>query len=77
MFAGRNLPRRGGQLITLYRQTSAGQQVIAGQVKTDGTGTWRLTRVFTGRGTFTFSVTTGNTLNNRPGRSGPRALTIR
>ncbi|MCW2779110.1 MAG: hypothetical protein JWN17_2835 [Frankiales bacterium] len=67
-FQGRILPRRAGQLITLYRVAS-GREIIATQIKTDSTGTYRIPRTFTGSGTFGFLTRTGQTLTNAAGVS--------
>ncbi|MDX6199332.1 MAG: hypothetical protein QOJ79_2483 [Actinomycetota bacterium] len=68
-FHGRNLPRRAGQLITLYRVTNTGGEVRTAIVRTDSTGTWHLTRTFSGEGTFPFLVRTSQTMDNASGRS--------
>jgi hypothetical protein len=75
-FQGRILPRRAGQLITLYRVESSGREVLTSQVKTDSTGTWRIRRVFTGGGRFTFLARTGQNLTNVAGRSNARPTAI-
>ena len=67
-FQGRILPRRAGQLITLYR-VDQGREIITKQIRTDGTGTYRIRRVFTGQGTFGFLTRTGQTLTNAAGVS--------
>ena len=54
-FSGRVLPRRAGQLITLYRIDEVRGEVITSQVRTDRTGTWRVRRTFTGRASSTSS----------------------
>lgn len=77
VFQGRNLPRLAGQLITLYRVDGAGTQIRTATTRTDSTGIWRLSRTFTGSGTFTFLVKTTQTLNNAPGVSAPLRLTVR
>lgn len=68
-FQGRVLPRRAGQLITLYRVTADGRRVITTQIQTDSTGTYRIRRVFTGSGRFGFLTRTGQNLNNAAGES--------
>lgn len=62
-FKGRILPRRAGQLITLYR-IDKGRRIITKQLKTDSTGTYLFRRVFTGSGRFGFLTHTGQTLTN-------------
>ncbi|MDT7572611.1 MAG: hypothetical protein QOE05_2785 [Actinomycetota bacterium] len=68
-FHGRNLPRRAGQLITLYRLDGNGREVRTAIVRTDTTGTWHLSRTFTGGGTFPFFVRTSTNMDNASGRS--------
>jgi hypothetical protein len=74
-FQGRNLPRTSGQLITLYRIDSTGQEIRTSVTKTDSSGIWRIDRTFSGSGQFTFVARSGQTFNNAPGRSNVR-LTI-
>ncbi|GAC1441669.1 MAG: hypothetical protein NVSMB55_10060 [Mycobacteriales bacterium] len=66
-FQGRNLPRRSGQLITLYRIDSNGSEIRATNLTTDSSGIYRVSRRFTGSGTFQFVVRTSQTLTNAPG----------
>jgi hypothetical protein len=74
VFIGRNLPRVGGQLITLYRVDNAGNEIRTANLVTDDSGRYRVTRTFTEGGTFAFRVRTSNTLNNVPGAS--RTVTL-
>jgi hypothetical protein len=74
-FQGRNLPRRAGQLITLYRVDSNGNEIRTATTKTNTSGIWRIDRRFTGSGQFTFVVRTSQTLTNAAGVSN-RRLTI-
>jgi hypothetical protein len=76
-FQGRNLPRRGGQLITLYRRGADGREFRTATVHTDDSGTWGLDRTFTGTGTFAFVVRTGQNLTNADGLSAPYRVSIR
>jgi hypothetical protein len=69
VFQGRNLPRAAGQLITLYRLDDNGNEIRTLNLKTDDTGVYRVTRKFTGGGTFQFRVRTSQTLNNAAGVS--------
>ncbi|GAC1441654.1 MAG: hypothetical protein NVS3B26_11640 [Mycobacteriales bacterium] len=69
IFQGRNLPRAAGQLITLYRVDSSGHEIRATNLVTDASGIYRVTRTFTGTGTFRFKVRTSTTLNNANGVS--------
>lgn len=75
VFEGRLLPRRAGQLITLYRVTGA-SSTVAAQVRSDSTGTWRIPRTFTGTGTFDFQVKTGVTLDNAAGVSNVKRVAV-
>jgi hypothetical protein len=76
-FQGRNLPRRSGQLITLYRIDNSGNEIRTSNLTTDSSGIYRVARHFTGTGTFTFIVRTSQTLNNAAGASNPFRITIR
>ena len=71
-FMGRLLPRRADQQVTLYRVKSDGSRIIATQIRSDDSGTYRIRRVFTGSGTFGFLTRTGQTLTNASGESGTR-----
>jgi hypothetical protein len=77
IFQGRNLPRLAGQLITLYRIDSAGQEIRTANLTTDSSGIYRLQRTFTGTGTFAFRVRTSKTYNNAAGSSALYRITIR
>ena len=68
-FHGRDLPRRSGQLITLYRLDAAGREIRTANVHTDSSGTWQLDRSFAEAGTFRFLVRTSQNLTNADGRS--------
>jgi hypothetical protein len=76
VFQGRNLPRIAGQLITLYRVTSAGTEIRTTNLTTDATGIYRVTRQFTGAGVYQFKVRTTQTLNNGPGTSNVISVNI-
>ena len=76
VFEGRILPRRAGQLITLYRVNRDGREVLTQQITTDNTGTYRIFRRFTGSGTFNFITRTGQNLTNVAGRSNVRPTAI-
>jgi hypothetical protein len=75
IFQGRNLPRRSGQLITLYRIAN-GQEIRTSNLTTDASGIYRVTRTFTGTGTFQFRVRTSQTLTNAPGASNIITVTV-
>jgi hypothetical protein len=69
LFQGRNLPRVAGQLITLYRVDGFGNEIRTSNLVTDDSGIYRVTRTFTGTGTFQFKVRTSQTMNNAAGVS--------
>ena len=77
-FSGRILPARaGGQLVSLYRVTPQGRQVLTSQTRASGTdGRYSVNRRFTGSGRFGFVVRTGNDLLNAPGSSNVRSLLV-
>jgi hypothetical protein len=74
-FRGRNLPRIGGQLITLYRLDRNGREIRAATTRPDTSGIWRIDRRFTESGAFRFVARTSRTLTNGAGKSNVR-LTI-
>jgi hypothetical protein len=76
IFQGRNLPRIAGQLITLYRVDNAGNEIRTSNLVTDNSGIYRITRTFTGNGTFRFKVRTSQTLNNAAGVSNTITVTV-
>ena len=64
-------------IISLYRVTADGQQVLTSQTRASSTnGTWTLNRTFLGTGRFGFVVRTGQDLMNAPGASAVRSLTV-
>ena len=77
-FFGDSLPARpGGLIVSLYRVTDSGSQVLTAQTRADAsTGDWVINRVFTGTGRFGFVVRTGQDLQNAPGASNVRSLLI-
>ena len=76
LFQGRNLPRAAGQLITLYRVDSAGREIRTSNLTTDDSGIYRVTRTFTGSGTFRFTVRTSQTNNNAAGHSNTISVSV-
>ena len=78
VFSGDSLPARpGGLVVSLYRVTADGREVLTAQTRADdATGQWRLTRRFSGTGRFGFLVRTGQDLQNAPGRSNVRATLV-
>lgn len=77
-FSGRGLPARGGGLVvSLYRVTDDGTQVLTAQARASAeTGRYTIRRVFTGAGRFGFVVRTGQDLQNAPGSSNVRSLLV-
>jgi hypothetical protein len=77
-FSGDSLPaRRGGLIVSLYRVTSSGSQVLTAQTRADATtGRYRIDRRFSGSGRFGFVVRTGQDLQNAPGASNVRSLLV-
>ena len=77
-FAGDSLPARpGGLIVSLYRITGSGRQVLTAQARADAqNGEWSINREFTGTGRFGFVVRTGQDLQNAPGVSNIRSTLI-
>lgn len=77
-FSGDSLPaRRGGLIISLYRVTDNGRQVLTAQTRASSTtGDWVINRRFTGSGRFGFVARTGQDLQNAPGSSNVRRTEI-
>jgi hypothetical protein len=77
-FSGDSLPARaGGLVVSLYRVSADGREVLTGQARADGTsGEWQLLRRFSGTGRFGFLVRTGQDLQNAPGRSNVRSVLV-
>lgn len=77
-FSGDSLPARpGGLIVSLYRVTGDGAQVLTAQTRADAAdGNWSIRRVFTGSGRFGFVVRTGQDLRNAPGTSRVRSTLI-
>ena len=77
-FAGDSLPARpGGLIVSLYRITDDGRQVLTSQARAGATdGQWSVRRRFTGSGRFGFVARTGQDLQNAPGASNVRSTLI-
>lgn len=77
-FGGDSLPARpGGLIVSLYRVTDSGRQVLTAQARASAThGEWSIDRTFTGTGRFGFVVRTGQDLQNAPGTSSTRSTLI-
>jgi hypothetical protein len=67
-FTGQVIPRREGQLVSVYAQTPAGDRLVGrGAVGPDGV--WRATHRFTVKGTFPLYASTTGDLTNYAGQS--------
>lgn len=78
-FTGDSVPARpaSGLLISLYRVSRDGSQVLTGQTRAVAAdGRWTINRRFTGSGRFGFVVRTGQDLQSAPGSSNVRATLI-
>lgn len=77
-FSGDSLPARpGGLVVSLYRVTAEGSQVLTAQARaSEADGEWRLVRRFSGSGRFGFLARTGQDLLNAPGSSAVRSVLI-
>lgn len=77
-FRGDSLPARpGGLVVSLYRITTDGSQVLTAQARaSEANGEWRLVRRFSGSGRFGFLARTGQDLLNAPGASAVRSLLV-
>jgi hypothetical protein len=77
-FGGDSLPARpGGLVVSLYRVTEDGRQILTAQARASATsGEWVIDRRFTGSGRFGFVVLTGQDLQNAPGVSNTRSTLI-
>ncbi len=63
-FTGSTLPKRRGQLVTVFYQPGGGSRVIASRARVAQDGTYDVTRTFTGGGTFALFTATGTDLDN-------------
>jgi hypothetical protein len=77
-FAGDSLPARpGGLIVSLYRVTDSGRQVLTAQARADAqNGEWTINRRFAGTGRFGFVARTGQDLQNAPGVSNTRSTLV-
>lgn len=77
-FAGDSLPaRQGGLIVSLYRVTRDGRQVLTAQARARASdGEWSVTRRFLSGGHFGFVARTGQDLRNAPGASGVRPTVV-
>lgn len=74
-FTGRVLPRRQGQLVSVYAQTPSGDRLV-GRGQVDAQGIWKAAHRFTVPGSFPIYATTGRDIVNDAGRSTAVKLTI-
>lgn len=77
-FSGDSLPARaGGLIVSLYRVTEEGRNVLTAQGRADeSSGEWSISRRFTGTGRFGFVARTGQDIQNAPGASNVRSTLI-
>ena len=88
-FSGSAIPARpDGLIVTLFRVTNDGRQIIAAQTRANANvgqrgydprrpaGSYSIRRQFTGSGRFGFVVRTGQDLQNAPGSSNVRSLAV-
>lgn len=75
-FTGGTLPRRPGQLVSLFRVTASGAEVLTAQARTDSSGRWTVRRTFTGSGRFGFVARTASDATNLAGASTTRPTVI-
>ncbi|MCW2777546.1 MAG: hypothetical protein JWN17_1271 [Frankiales bacterium] len=76
-FTGSLLPKRPGQLITVFYERSDGSRVIAARARNAADGTYNVSRTFTGGGTFTLFTGTGTDNNNAANNSNRVRVAIR
>ncbi len=63
-FTGSTLPKRSGQLVTVFYSSGSGSRVIAARARVSAKGTYDVTRRFSGGGTVTLFTATGTDINN-------------
>ncbi|MCU1693604.1 MAG: hypothetical protein JWM64_2695 [Frankiales bacterium] len=76
-FTGSTLPKRVNQLVTVFYQAPGGNRVIAARARVSSTGTYNVSRTFTGGGTFTLFTATGTDINNAGNNSNSVRTAIR
>jgi hypothetical protein len=67
---------RPGQILSLYRVTATGSNVLTSQARATDAGTWTIHRKFLGSGRFGFVLRTGRDMANAPGASRVRDTVI-
>jgi hypothetical protein len=77
-FSGSAVPARPlGLIVSLYRITDTGEQVLSGQARANPTtGEYEIERTFSGTGRFGFVLRTGQDMQNAPGTSNVRSLLV-
>ncbi|MCW2777545.1 MAG: hypothetical protein JWN17_1270, partial [Frankiales bacterium] len=76
-FTGSLLPKRPGQLITVFYEKADGSRVIAARARNAADGTYNVSRTFSGGGTFTLFTGTGTDNNNAANNSNRVRVTLR
>ncbi|MCW2607311.1 MAG: hypothetical protein JWO60_2004 [Frankiales bacterium] len=76
-FTGSTLPKRRGQLVTVFYQPAGGNRVIASRARVSETGTYNVTRRFSGGGNVTLFTATGTDINNAGNESNRVRTTLR
>ncbi|MFN2522964.1 MAG: hypothetical protein ABR614_06605 [Mycobacteriales bacterium] len=74
-FTGQVLPRRPGQLVSVYAQTPSGARLV-GRSSVDASGVWTASHRFTVPGSYPLYAATGSDLVNVGGRSADVKLTV-
>jgi hypothetical protein len=77
-FSGSAIPARPlGLIVSLYRITDTGEQVLSGQARANATtGRYEIRRTFSGTGRFGFVLRNGQDMQNAPGASNVRSLLV-
>ena len=77
-FYGGSVPARPeGLVISLYRITADGQEVLTARTRANAThGNWRINRTFSGSGRFGFVVRTSTDITNAAGQSNKQSVLI-
>ncbi|MCW2681933.1 MAG: hypothetical protein JWM62_3334 [Frankiales bacterium] len=77
-FYGTSVPARpAGLVISLYRVTADGQEVLTSRTRANATnGNWRISRTFSGSGRFGFVVRTAADISNAAGKSNVQSVLV-
>ncbi len=76
-FTGSTLPKRKGQLVTVFYQPPGGKRVIASRARVSSTGTYNVTRTFGSNATYDLFTGTGVDNDNAAGTSPKVRVRIR